>query len=119
MLTIKKTIGNFGEQLARDFLIRRGYKIIDCNKKVGRREIDIIAANNGTLVFVEVKTLVSITAAAEEALSRRQIEIIKKAISLFCRDKRIDLGKTRLDFICIKIDRFSRKANLKHYRDIY
>jgi putative endonuclease len=120
VLTVKKTIGNFGEQLACDFLIRRGYQIIDRNKKIGRREIDIIAADYGVLVFVEVKTTARIiNAAAEEALSRGQIETIKKAISLYCRAKRIDLNKTRLDFICIKINRFSQKAVLKHYRNIY
>lgn len=120
VLTVKKTIGNFGEQLACDFLIRRAYQIIDRNKKIGRREIDIIAANNGVLVFVEVKTTAMIMgAAAEEALSRGQIETIKKAISLYCRGNRIDLNKTQLDFICIKINRFSQKAILKHYRNIY
>jgi putative endonuclease len=119
MLTVKKTIGNFGEQLACDFLVRRNYRIIDRNKKVGRREIDIIAADNGVVVFVEVKTTAMVmTSAAEEALSRGQIETIKKAISLFCRSNRIDLNKTRLDFICIKINRFSQKAILRHYRNI-
>jgi putative endonuclease len=119
VLTIKKTIGNYGEQLACDFLIRRGYQIIDRNKKIGRREIDIITANNGVVIFVEVKTTAAVmTAAAEEALSRIQIETIKKAITLYCRDKRINLSKTRLDFICIKINRFSQKAILRHYRNI-
>jgi len=119
MLTAKKTIGNFGEQIARDFLARRGYKIIDSNKKIGRREIDIITAINGTMVFVEVKTLATAwLTPAEEMLTRRQIEIIKKAIHLYCRNYRINMDNTRLDFISININRQTKKAKLKHYLDI-
>ncbi|MDD5528351.1 MAG: YraN family protein [Patescibacteria group bacterium] len=120
MLTAKKIIGNFGEQLACDFLTRRGYLIIGRNKKIGRREIDIIAALNGNIVFVEVKTLAAAgMAPAEDALTRRQIETLKKAIRLYCWSNRIKMDNARLDFVSVKINRCAKTAKLKHYPDIF
>ena len=49
--------GKKGEELARAYLEKLGYKIIECNKRFSRFcEIDIIALDKNTLVFVEVKT---------------------------------------------------------------
>lgn len=59
-------LGELGERLAIDFLIRNGYRLVVSNFKVpvGRNskgvsvtgEIDIIALDDDTLCFVEVKT---------------------------------------------------------------
>ncbi|MDD4901573.1 MAG: YraN family protein [Patescibacteria group bacterium] len=119
MLTAKKSIGNFGELLARDFLTARGYQVIEHNKKIGRWEIDLITRITDLTVFVEVKTLSGYRMApAEEALTRRQIEILKKAIRLYCWRNRINPAQTRLDFISININLFTKSAKIKHYRDI-
>jgi putative endonuclease len=48
--------GDIGEQATAEFLQRHGYEILDRNYTVRGGEIDIIAAKNGTTVFVEVKT---------------------------------------------------------------
>lgn len=44
-----------GEQGAKDFLVKKGYKIIETNFATKVGEIDIIAADGDVLVFVEVK----------------------------------------------------------------
>jgi putative endonuclease len=49
-----------GEGLAREFLKKKGYKIIRQNYKTPIDEIDIIATDGDTLVFIEVKTRESI-----------------------------------------------------------
>lgn len=48
--------GQTGEELAAAFLRRKGYKILVRNYRQKCGEIDIIATDGGTLVFVEVKT---------------------------------------------------------------
>lgn len=48
--------GQKGEDLAASYLQQRGYKIIERNWKYKNKEIDIIAYEGQTLVFVEVKT---------------------------------------------------------------
>lgn len=48
--------GRSGEDIAADYLVRHGYEILDRNFTTKIGEIDIVAAGNGYLVFVEVKT---------------------------------------------------------------
>jgi putative endonuclease len=51
-----KELGNQGEDAASSFLVKKGYKILVRNFKMGANEIDIIAENENFIVFVEVKT---------------------------------------------------------------
>jgi putative endonuclease len=51
-----QTLGSWGEQRAAEFLEKLGYSILHRNFRYGHGEIDIIADDNGMLVFVEVKT---------------------------------------------------------------
>lgn len=68
----KSEIGKLGEDLACAYLKDKQYKIIERNFRKPWGELDIIAKqNNGTLVFIEVKTMRSRYARSREA---RQIE---------------------------------------------
>ena len=49
-------LGQLGEKIAADFLVKNGYKIVDRNRHISKNEIDIIAEDSSFLVFVEVKT---------------------------------------------------------------
>lgn len=51
-----KIIGSLGEEAARDYLTKNGYKILTTNYSCRFGEIDIIALERNCLVFVEVKT---------------------------------------------------------------
>lgn len=48
--------GNWGEDSAREYLITKGYTILDTNVRFGKNELDIVAQHNDRIVFVEVKT---------------------------------------------------------------
>ena len=58
-MKISNPIAIKGEELATEFLKRKGYKIIERNFRKGYGEIDIIATKKNVLVFVEVKTRTS------------------------------------------------------------
>ena len=49
-------IGRYGEEVACSFLKRKGYRIVDKNRRESHKEIDIIATNKEYIAFVEVKT---------------------------------------------------------------
>ena len=51
----KKELGARGEELAVRYLKNRGYRILERNYRIKLGEIDIIARDRNTLVFVEVK----------------------------------------------------------------
>jgi putative endonuclease len=52
-------IGKWGEDAVAAYLVKQGYEIIDRNTRTPYGEIDIIARQGGTTIFVEVKTLTS------------------------------------------------------------
>ena len=54
-----KVVGNLGEQTAKNYLIKNGYKILTTNYSCRLGEIDIIAMDKECLVFIEVKTRTS------------------------------------------------------------
>lgn len=49
-------IGREGERIAQNYLMKRGYKILEKNWTFGGFEADIIAAEEDTVILVEVKT---------------------------------------------------------------
>lgn len=52
----RRDTGNLGEKYARDFLKKRGYRILETNYRCPQGEIDIIARQKDSLVFIEVRT---------------------------------------------------------------
>ena len=51
----KQQFGRRGEALAEEYLKRKGFQIIKKNYRSGHKEIDLIAKEGNTIVFVEVK----------------------------------------------------------------
>lgn len=52
----RKETGNMGEQLALNFLKKKGFRILETNYRCPMGEIDIIALQKECLVFIEVRT---------------------------------------------------------------
>jgi putative endonuclease len=59
MLNRRQQFGKTGESIAVGFLRSQGYRILEQNYRTGIGEIDIIARDRKTLVFVEVKARTS------------------------------------------------------------
>ncbi len=55
----KDGLGRYGEQLAADHLVAAGLVVLDRNWRCPRGELDLVARDGRTLVFVEVKTRTS------------------------------------------------------------
>ena len=52
----RHSIGRRGEDLAREFLKESGYQIVGLNVQCGHGELDVVAWDQETLCFVEVRT---------------------------------------------------------------
>ena len=65
----RTTLGKAGENAAARYLGNLGYRIIERNFRCGLAEIDIIARDGRTLVFVEVKTREEDDPAPEEQVN--------------------------------------------------
>jgi len=94
-------IGRKGESLAAEYLINKGFNILERNYRYGRLEIDIIAEIDNVIVFIEVKARQSKRFGyPEEAVDNRKTDHI-----LTCADHYIYqnqwTGDIRFDIISI------------------
>lgn len=95
--------GKKGEDKACDYLINKGYKIIERNWHYSKNaEIDIIAEDNGTIVFVEVKTRTNLNYGHPfESITYTKIQKIHKAIFAYINKSKIRYKSFRFDGIAI------------------
>lgn len=112
-------IGQFGETLAKNFLIKQGYEIIDANVKLSYQELDIVARKNGLTVFVEVKTRISqFYGPAENAFQFSKLECFRRGIEMYMANKNLAAEEIRADLITVDIDHFTKIAKLRHHKDV-
>lgn len=78
-------LGKWGEDIACDELVRLGCTIVERNWKMGRLEIDIIAALGDTLIFAEVKTRADRSEDPLDAIDNRKIRHIATAADQYLR----------------------------------
>ena len=97
-----RTKGTKGEQLAVNFLKKKGYTILQRNYRRRNGEIDIVCYDHGTIAFVEVKTRYSDTYGPPElsVTEAKKRQIIKVA-SQYVADKRIEGTSLRFDVVSI------------------
>jgi putative endonuclease len=98
----KITTGKKGEKIAADFLKKNGYRIIDKNFRCPLGEIDIVAREKSTIVFVEVKTRKSsVLGYPEQAVGiKKQKKMSQLALWFMQKKKIIDVG-ARFDVVAI------------------
>ena len=98
------SLGKYGEDLAADFLKKHGYKILERNFRIRGGEIDIIALEKNTLVYVEVKTRTSIQfGTAQESVTPYKIKFLERAAK-FYRNARKNLPLAeRIDVVTVDL----------------
>lgn len=99
----KKNVGDKGENRATDFLIQKGFKIIDRNWRTKEGEIDIIAEKEDAIVFVEVKTLpnCSYDMIQKEINYQKQERILKTSKRFLLNHREYNDKFVRFDVILI------------------
>ncbi len=94
-------LGDRGENIAARFLRNLGYKIIVRNFRCQVGEIDIIARDGKTLVFVEVKTRAYDDPTPEEQVNHEKQNQITKAAKFYLSRYGIPQPPARFDVIAI------------------
>lgn len=111
-------IGALGEQIALEYLLERKYQILETNWVCGHKEVDIIAKDGDTIVFVEVKTRHSTCLVEPEAT----VDVYKQrhliwAANSFVNRYQYD-NDVRFDIIAIVIDKNNEKR-IEHIEDAF
>ncbi|MDP2910482.1 MAG: YraN family protein [bacterium] len=115
-------IGRWGEGIAREYLEKKGYKILEQNYKNKYAEIDLIARekNNDSLVFVEVKTRMGEQfGLPEDAINRDKMHrLIKNSQAYMAYGPYKNYKSCRIDAICIVLDENKQVIRIDHYQNI-
>jgi len=96
--------GQQGEQMAAQFLLRQGYRIAQQNYRCREGEIDIIAWDGPTLVFIEVKTKGQTMFGAPQAMvdGHKQKKMVHVAMVYVQRHRLQDVN-LRFDVVAITL----------------
>lgn len=90
-----------GEIIARNYLIKEGYKILEKNWRYRKAEIDIIATKNNTLAIVEVKTRSSdYYGNPQDFINEKKIKLLVEAANEYVIKNNLDV-EVRFDIIAI------------------
>jgi len=111
-------LGRRGERAAERYLRRIGYRIVARNFRAAGAEIDLVAMDGDTLVFVEVKTRQSFAAGApEEAVDLRKQTRMRRAAQAFAARYRADEYGMRFDIVAIEAS--SGRLEIELLRDAF
>ena len=111
-------IGALGEQIALEYLLERKYQILETNWVCGHKEVDIIAKDGDTIVFVEVKTRHSSCLVEPEAT----VDVYKQRHLIWAANSYVNRyqydNDVRFDIIAIVIDKNNEKR-IEHIEDAF
>jgi putative endonuclease len=96
------SLGKLGEELACEALERRGYAIVARRYRTRYGEIDVVARQGGTIVFVEVKAKTSRSCgSAREAVTRRKRRQLISMAAGYLSMHRVNAAGVRFDVVAI------------------
>lgn len=109
--------GNWGEQIATEYLVVKGYDIVERNWRLDHIELDIIARNKQRIIFVEVKTR------RKEENSDPNLIITKKKLSNLVKGANAYMKLFNVNFTAqfdiIIITGTKESYKIEHFEDAY
>jgi putative endonuclease len=130
--TAKRRLGDIGENIAAEFLRRRGFEILETNYLRKWGEIDIVARREGALRFVEVKSVSGGTTQfkgrvavppetgefrPEDNMRPAKIQRLLRTMQSYMLEKRADCD-FQLDLVTVRIDMGTRQARVEMIENI-
>ncbi len=101
--------GKKAEELAAEFLLKNGYKILARNFRYQKAEIDIIAEKDNLIIICEVKARsTDIFNLPQEAVNKKKIKLLVSAADYYLQEFNV-LKEVRFDIISVLPD---EKQNL-------
>lgn len=116
----KKTLGRRGEDAAARFLQRRGYKILARGRRLASGELDLVALDGRTIVFVEVKTRTSADAGhpADAVDAVKQRKLTRLAVTFMKRHGLLEFP-ARFDVVAITWPDGRGRPTIEHFKNAF
>ncbi|MCS6543035.1 YraN family protein [Curtobacterium herbarum] len=110
----RRATGNAGEDQAAQWLERHGFSIIDRNWRCARGEVDIVARDGDTIVFIEVKTRTGQTTGHPlDAVTPRKLARIRQLVPAWFHAHREQTARAiRID--CIAVTMIADHVAIEH-----
>ena len=123
MPSTKRKFGDIGEREAENFLIKRGYRILDRNYRIKNfGEIDLIGEKDGKLAFFEVKTRNSKyeeNFPIQTSINPKKRRNLKRICQLYLDDKKYPPNKEwQVDAVFVKVDFQNDFHTVEHLENI-
>lgn len=127
--TPKRLLGNKGEDIACQFLSKKGFEVIERNHLRPWGEIDIICKKGKELRFIEVKTVSRDTSdrlgsratrpnmTAEDHLHPAKLKKLARTVDVYMAD-RPSMIDYQIDLVTVEMDVTTRTARCKLYEQI-
>ncbi len=124
--TTNQRFGDWGEQMAKDFLCQRGYRFLAKNVRTPYGEIDLLMLDEceqkhdgrQALVFVEVKTRSTDTFGyPEDAIGARKREHMIAAAEFYLQEHPEYSERWRIDVVSIRVKERKGKPEIAHFED--
>ncbi len=110
----RRDTGFLGEKLAKDFLKKKGYRILETNYRCPEGEIDIIARHKDYLVFVEVRTKTSLEfGSPEESITPAKMAKLRASASYFKQTRGDLLPLWRIDVVAVELDQKGKLSRIE------
>lgn len=115
-----RSLGRRGERAAERFLRRRGYKIVARRERGRLGELDLVAVDGRTIVFVEVKTRASHAAGhpAESVGPEKQARLTRLALAYLKRHELLE-HPARFDVLAITWPAGAGKPQIEHIKNAF
>ncbi len=116
----KKILGDRGERVAARYLRKTGMKILARQYRTKAGEIDLIARDGETLVFVEVKTRQSAAKGhpIEAVSTSKQQQLTRLALAYLKRRNLLE-HRARFDVVTILWPEDSKRPDIEHFRNAF
>ena len=110
----RKALGELGEKMAREYLKKKGYHILETNFRCREGEIDIVAQDKDYLVFVEVRTRTgSDFGTPEESLTVAKKDRLVSLALAYLQTHRGLPSLFRFDVVAVELDQKGRVSRLE------
>lgn len=111
--------GNRGEEIAAEYLRKKGFHILDRNFRIRGGELDIVATHDNTLIFIEVKTRTSQQfGTALEAITPWKLKSLIKTAQFYKVAHRNLPDSLRIDAVSVMLDLQDNLVSIEHMENI-
>jgi putative endonuclease len=110
----RRETGILGEKLARDFLRKQGYRILETNYRCPEGEVDLIARHKDYLVFIEVRTKRSLDfGSPEESITPAKKERLRKVAAHYQQTHDNLPSLWRIDVVAVELDQRDKPSRIE------